>query len=180
MTCDEVFCMYLREICKNVNENYYKHCLRFILLYRECINETGWLKRRETFKEVGMLNEDSLLANLKTQEEQQEQQSKQALGGLRPSEVPLAPYMVDIDNLDFGDLCPKFNVQGQDADLEAPRKPSGVGIAQKEKSEENQAAAAAAAAAKKSQSPTSKKGDVEDSKSKQDSKQDKEDAKMSS
>ena len=69
MTCDEVFCMYLREICKNVNENYYKHCLRFVLLYRECINETGWLKRRETFKEVGMLNEDTLLANLKTQEE---------------------------------------------------------------------------------------------------------------
>ena len=66
MTCDEVFCMYLREICKNVNETYYKQCLRFILLYRECINETGWLKRRETFKEVGMLDEDTLLANLKT------------------------------------------------------------------------------------------------------------------
>ena len=167
--------MYLREICKNVNENYFKHCLRFVLLYRECINESGWLKRRETFKEVGMLDEDTLLANLKTQEEQQEQLSKQALGGLKPSEVPLAPHMVDIDNLDFGDLCPKFNIRGQDADLEAPRKPSGVGIAQKEKSEENQATAA-----KKSQSPTSKKGDGDDSKSRKESKQDKEDAKMSS
>ena len=36
-----------------------------------------------------------------------------------------------------------------------------------------------AAAAKKSQSPTSKKGDGDDSKSKKESKQDKEDAKMS-
>jgi len=66
MSCDEVFCMYLREISKQVNENYYKQCLRFVLLYRECINECGWLKRRETHKEVGMLEEDTLLANLKT------------------------------------------------------------------------------------------------------------------
>ena len=66
MTCDEIFCMYLREVCKLVNENYYKQCLRFILLYRECINEYGWLKRRETYMEAGMINEDSLLASLKT------------------------------------------------------------------------------------------------------------------
>ena len=49
MTCDEVFCLYLRQISKMVNESYYKQCLRFILLYRECINEYGWLKRRETY-----------------------------------------------------------------------------------------------------------------------------------
>ena len=66
MTCDEVFCMYLREVSKRVNENYYKQCLRFILLYRECINESGWGKRRETYKEAGMLDEDTFLANLKT------------------------------------------------------------------------------------------------------------------
>ena len=77
MTCDEVFCMYLREISKQVNENYYRQCLRFIVLYRECINECGWLKRRETYKELDMLEEDTLLANLKTQEEQQEALSKQ-------------------------------------------------------------------------------------------------------
>ena len=76
MTCDEVFCIYLREISKRVNESYYKQCLRFILLYRECINECGWLKRRETFKEAGMLDEDTFLANLKTQEERQEELSK--------------------------------------------------------------------------------------------------------
>lgn len=66
MSCDEVFCMYLREVAKQVNETYYKQCLRFILLYRECTNECGWLKRRETFKGVGMQDEDTLLANLKT------------------------------------------------------------------------------------------------------------------
>lgn len=65
MTCDEVFCMYLREVCKNVNENCYKQCLRFVLLYRECINEFGWLKRSETFARAGMLHEDTLLQQLK-------------------------------------------------------------------------------------------------------------------
>ena len=69
MTCDEVFCMYLREISKRVNESYYKQCLRFVLLYRECINECGWQKRRETYREVDMQGEDTFLANLKTQEE---------------------------------------------------------------------------------------------------------------
>ena len=48
-----------------------------MLLYRECINECGWGKRRDTYKEAGMLDEDTFLANLKTQEEHQEQLSKQ-------------------------------------------------------------------------------------------------------
>ena len=66
MTCDEIFCLYLRHVCKLVNENYYKNVLRFVILYRECLNECGWLKRRETYMEAGMLEEDSLLASLKT------------------------------------------------------------------------------------------------------------------
>ena len=69
LTCDEIFCLYLRNVCKLVNENYYKQVLRFIILYRECLNEYGWLKRRETFMEAGMLEEDTLLETLKTQEE---------------------------------------------------------------------------------------------------------------
>ena len=72
LTCDDVFCLYLRDISKLVNENYYKQCLRFVLLYRECMNEFGWLKRRETYMEAGMMNEDSLLASLKTKEDQDE------------------------------------------------------------------------------------------------------------
>ena len=61
LTCDEVFCLYLREVSKNVNEHWYKQCLRFVLLYRECINEFGWLKRSETYARAGMINEDTLL-----------------------------------------------------------------------------------------------------------------------
>lgn len=131
MSCDEVFCMYLREVAKQVNETYYKQCLRFILLYRECANECGWLKRRETFKEVGMQDEDTLLANLKTQEERQEELSKMQLGGLMPKEVSLAPQMVvDIDNFDLGDLCPKFEIKGGDEAKEKPlRKASNISIA---------------------------------------------------
>jgi hypothetical protein len=45
MSCDEIFSLYLRDLSKHVNENYYKTCLRFVLLYRECLNEYGWLKR---------------------------------------------------------------------------------------------------------------------------------------
>ena len=66
MTCDEIFGLYLRHVCKLVNENYYKNVLRFVILYRECLNECGWLKRRETYMEAGMLDEDTLLASLKT------------------------------------------------------------------------------------------------------------------
>ena len=47
-------------------------------------------------------------------------------------EVPLAPHLVDIDNLDLGDLCPKFDVMGAGAldDMVPPRKPSNLAIAQ--------------------------------------------------
>ena len=77
MTCDEVFCMYLRDVSKNINENCYKQCLRFILMYRECINEFGWLKRSETYARAGMLHEDSLLRKLKVQEEELERAAKE-------------------------------------------------------------------------------------------------------
>jgi hypothetical protein len=68
--------MYLREVCKNVNEKCYLQCLRFVLLYRECINEFGWLKRSETIARAGMLHEDSLLKELKAQEEELEKSIK--------------------------------------------------------------------------------------------------------
>lgn len=56
LTCDMVFALYLRDVCKRVNENYYKTCLRFVLLYRECLNEHGWLKRREHYAKAGILD----------------------------------------------------------------------------------------------------------------------------
>lgn len=47
-TCDSIFCLYLRDVSRKVNEAYYRTILRFVLLYRECMNEYGWIKRRET------------------------------------------------------------------------------------------------------------------------------------
>ena len=70
LTCDEVFCLYLRDVSKIVNERYFKQCLRFVLLYRECVNEFGWLKRSETYARAGMLQEDTLLLQLKKTEEE--------------------------------------------------------------------------------------------------------------
>ena len=49
VTCDEVFALYLRHVSKQVNEQYYRNVLRFVLLYRECLNEYGWLKRRDHY-----------------------------------------------------------------------------------------------------------------------------------
>lgn len=63
--CDEIFTMYLRDICKRVNEGYYKTILRFVLLYRECLNEYGWLKRRDHYMKAGYLESDDLLNKLK-------------------------------------------------------------------------------------------------------------------
>lgn len=46
------------------------------MLYRECLNEFGWLKRSETYARAGMLQEDTLLLTLKKQEEDQDRKDK--------------------------------------------------------------------------------------------------------
>lgn len=56
LCCDEIFCLYLRDLSKIVNENYYKTALRFVILYRDCLNEYGWLKRRDHFMKADMLD----------------------------------------------------------------------------------------------------------------------------
>lgn len=73
LTCDEVFSMYLRHVSKQVNENYYRNCLRFVLLYRECLNEYGWLKRRDHYQKAGLLDQDELINKLKKEEEKEEE-----------------------------------------------------------------------------------------------------------
>lgn len=42
---DEVFALYLREVSRMVNPNTYKRVLKFIVLYRECVNEYAWEKK---------------------------------------------------------------------------------------------------------------------------------------
>ena len=47
ISCDEVFGIYLYEASKKINPEYYKILLRFIILYRECLNRYGWEKKAE-------------------------------------------------------------------------------------------------------------------------------------
>ena len=42
--CDEIFCEYLKAVGKVTNSEYLGNVIKFIILYRECINKYGWLK----------------------------------------------------------------------------------------------------------------------------------------
>ena len=43
--------------------------MRFVLLYRECMNEYGWIKRRETLNRAKITEEmDEILKTLKEKE----------------------------------------------------------------------------------------------------------------
>lgn len=77
ITCDEVFSLYLRHVSKYVNESYYRQILRFVLLYRECLNEYGWLKRRDHYQKAGILEQDLILNKLREAEEYEEERQKQ-------------------------------------------------------------------------------------------------------
>ena len=47
MSCDEVFALYLSLVATKVNDVYYRSVIRFILHYRDCLNQYGWEKRAE-------------------------------------------------------------------------------------------------------------------------------------
>jgi hypothetical protein len=66
LTCDDVFCLYLGDVCKQVNPTYFKIVLKFIILYRDCLNELGWQKRREHFIKSDIpINDDDLYQRIK-------------------------------------------------------------------------------------------------------------------
>ena len=50
LTCDEVLALYLRIICLKVNAKFYIIVLKFVILFRDCLNEFGWHKRRENIQ----------------------------------------------------------------------------------------------------------------------------------
>ena len=52
LSCDEVFSIYLRETCRKVNAKFYSVIVKFILLFRECLNEYGWQKKRELLSQL--------------------------------------------------------------------------------------------------------------------------------
>lgn len=47
LTCDEIFVLYLGNVSKQVNAVYFRTVMKFILLYRDCLNSIGWTKRHE-------------------------------------------------------------------------------------------------------------------------------------
>lgn len=47
MSADEVFGVYLRDVASKTNEMFYRMMMRYVMLYRECLNEYGWQKRAE-------------------------------------------------------------------------------------------------------------------------------------
>ena len=61
LTVDEVMCLYLRDVSRKVNKQFYKTTLRFVLLFRDCLNEWGWMKRRDNFMKAEMLDSDEIV-----------------------------------------------------------------------------------------------------------------------
>ena len=47
LTFDEALSYYLADVSKKVNIVYYKTILRFVMLYRECVNEQAWSYRKD-------------------------------------------------------------------------------------------------------------------------------------
>lgn len=45
MMCDEVFGIYVSEIAHKVNQGFLDQVLKYIVFYRECLNQHGWEKR---------------------------------------------------------------------------------------------------------------------------------------
>ncbi len=41
--CDAVFAEYLAEVARKINKSYFKKLVRFVLMYRECLNEYGFI-----------------------------------------------------------------------------------------------------------------------------------------
>lgn len=61
ITCDYAFALYLSHASKVVNQDYYKVLTRFVMLYRQCLNEVGWQRRREHFIKCNIpLEEDDI------------------------------------------------------------------------------------------------------------------------
>lgn len=72
LTVDDAFAIYLNDVSKMVNKNFYKKVLRFIFLYRDCLNEWGWMKRRDNYMKAEMTNDDELVERLKAEEEEKQ------------------------------------------------------------------------------------------------------------
>lgn len=48
MKVDEIFALYLYKVSLKVNDSFYRTVLAFVIFFRECLNNIGWKKRRES------------------------------------------------------------------------------------------------------------------------------------
>ena len=114
-TCDEIFSLYLQDVSKRVNDHYYRVCLRFILLFRDCLNEFGWFKRRDHFQKAEMLDQDEILKKLRFDEEAaepKEESKEESKEEMKEQDdeiyIPQAEYTA-VCNADFAPLvCNEF------------------------------------------------------------------------
>ena len=71
MTCDDIFALYLGYVSKQVNAIYYRTVTKFVLLFRECMNQKGWIKRREYQVKASItLGQDPVWAEAKLKQHQ--------------------------------------------------------------------------------------------------------------
>jgi hypothetical protein len=47
LSCDDVFALYLYEVAQKVNVEFYEKMVKFVVLFRECMNEYGWKKLQD-------------------------------------------------------------------------------------------------------------------------------------
>lgn len=60
MMVDEIFALYLYTVSQKVNDSFYRTVLAFVIFFRECLNEIGWKKRRESDTETKPEDLDAL------------------------------------------------------------------------------------------------------------------------
>ena len=60
MHVDEIFALYLFTVSQKVNDGFYRTVLAFVIFFRECLNEIGWKKRRESDGETKTEELDAL------------------------------------------------------------------------------------------------------------------------
>ena len=47
LTADEILVLYLRDCSQMINKAYYTKVVQFIIMFEDCLNQYGWIKRAE-------------------------------------------------------------------------------------------------------------------------------------
>jgi hypothetical protein len=58
LTCDDILCLYLRDYSTKTSPTFYRQLVRFVLMYRDCLNEYGWQKKAEYMCRMEKVSEE--------------------------------------------------------------------------------------------------------------------------